>query len=106
VEDKSACFSVGEVSAVDLTCRNLKDKDNLKYLCQAGASIQNSNTDLILCKRRTITWTTFGFSKVTHTTLSQIVISFNGNFQSWFNAIDIDSIPLTSTQKNAQAKRL
>lgn len=106
MEDKSTCFSVGGASVIVLTCENVKDKDNLKYLFQRGISIQNSNTDLILCKRRTIIYTIFGFSKITHTTLSEIVINFNGNFQSWFNIIDINSIPLTSTQKHAQDKRL
>ena len=106
MEGKSTCFSVEEASAVDLTCKNVKDKDNVKYLSQAGTSIQNSDTYLILYKKRTITCTTFGFSKITYTTLSQTVINFNGNFQLWYNIIDITGIPLTCTQKHGQYKML
>lgn len=49
MEDKSTCFSVGEVSAIHLTCKDVKDRDEVKYLFQTGTSIQDSNTSLILC---------------------------------------------------------
>lgn len=32
--------------------------------------------------------------------------NFNGNFQSWFNIIDINRVPLKSTQKYASDKGL
>lgn len=81
MEDKSTCFSVGEVSAIHLTCKDVKDRDDLKYLFQTGASIQDSNTDLILCIIGAINMQHLWLLKVTQTLLSQNFINFNGNLQ-------------------------
>lgn len=49
VEDKSTCFSVEEVSAIHLTCKDVKDRDDVNDFFQTGTCSQDSNTDFILC---------------------------------------------------------